>query len=68
VGPDDRRRLALVLVEAGVTLALWWLTNPGRPAVRPWVLYHTMRGAQGAARTFGQLGMKAELRYREEIR
>lgn len=71
---NDRRRLAVTLIEAGVMLGAAWLADGNRAPLRPWLWHHTTRIARTSAQTLadlawsaGRLAIHAENQYWRSI-
>lgn len=65
---NERRRLAVLLVELGLSLVAWWLVQPNRPPLRVLAWHTGTRAAQTVARTAGQLALTCESNYWKEVR
>lgn len=63
----NKRSAWLELAYYVALLALSWMLAQEGPPLRVQFWYYTHRGSQALARTFGQVGMRAELKYRHEL-
>lgn len=55
------------LIYYAVLFAVSWAATQQGPPLRVQFWYYTHRGSQAIARTFGNIGLRAELKYRNEL-